>query len=139
MSRFPVRELGENITVLGNSYGEDAQLLLITVASFAMYLASPSRVKRSPFLGRDCSSKSCAPCSTHIQDFYKEFLADGAVSRDLLSLLEIIAPMFWVSEPTLLQNQSSKCFQYTFALVVVQICFLFHLPSTSLIIHKQTC
>ena len=25
MSRFPVRELGENITVLGNSYGEDAQ------------------------------------------------------------------------------------------------------------------
>lgn len=114
-------------------------LLIITVASFVMYLASPSRVKRSPFLGRDCSSKPCTPCSTHIQDFHKEFLADGAVSRDLLSLLEIIAPMFWVSEPTLLQNQSSKCFQYTFALVVVQICFLFHLPSTSLIIHKQTC
>lgn len=34
-------------------------LLFITVVSF-MYLVSPSGVKRSPFLGKDCTSKSCA-------------------------------------------------------------------------------
>lgn len=38
-------------------------LLFITVASFVMYLASPSRVKRSPFLGKDCASESCASCT----------------------------------------------------------------------------
>jgi len=60
-------------------------LLFITVSSFVMYLASPSRVKRSPFLEEDCASKSRASCSTHVRgDFYREFLADRAVSRDLL-------------------------------------------------------
>lgn len=60
-------------------------LLFITGASFVKYLASPSRVKRSPFLGKDCASEPCAFRSTRMRGgFYREFLADGVVSRDLL-------------------------------------------------------
>lgn len=94
MSRFPVRELGEIITVLGNNCEKTHSLLFINVVSCVTYLASSSRVKSSPFLAK--------VAHTYMGISTGDFLQ---ISNDLLSingilyhLLETGAPMFWILE-----------------------------------------